>query len=94
MRLAQAAQAQDKSLNENTIQHSTPPRFRKKSLLRNRNKLLEVTGEIPGLCCRRAGPSGKLAATSPQGGLDSALSQTRDAIAPRGSKTSKEIQHA
>ena len=61
-------------------------------LLRTCNKTAQILRNNSRSCCPCASPSGKLVATSPQGGDSLGLSQTRDAIAPRATN-SKEIQH-
>jgi len=61
-------------------------------LLRMCNKTTEIMRNNSRFCCPCARRSGKLTATSPQGGDRLGLSQTRDAIAPRATN-SKEIQH-
>ena len=61
-------------------------------LLRTCNKTAQILRNNSRSCCPCASPSGKLVATSPQGGDSLGLSQTRDAIALRAT-ISKEIQH-
>ena len=61
-------------------------------LLRTCNKTAQIMRNNSRFCCPCARRSGKLVATSPQGGDGLGLSQTRDAIAPRATNL-KEIQH-